>query len=121
MDLSLDSNKGNYQIRSYEPGKVTINDKVYTQSVVVSLSNLILWRPQSMKELTSADFEIVLAQDSEIVILGTGTKQIFPSPQQLQLLSEKNMGVDVMTTAAACRTYNVLASEGRKVVAALLL
>jgi uncharacterized protein len=120
-ELALDSNKGNYQIRSYEPGKLIINDQTYNQSVVISMTELILWQPQSFPDLKSEDFQWIADQQPEIFILGTGEKQIFPSGHLFDLLADKNIGVEVMNTAAACRTFNVLASEGRKVIAALLI
>ena len=68
-----------------------------------------------------ADFEAVAALKPEIVLLGTGARQRFPPPRVYRLLTDARVGVEVMDTAAAARTYNIVAAEGRRVVAALLL
>lgn len=121
MELTEDHNQGKYQIRSYTPGSVTINEEIYTQSVLLSMNELVLWKPQTFAELASEDFQTIAEQMPEVVILGTGEHQQFPHLSILAPLINKNIGVEVMDTAAACRTFNVLAAEGRNVLAALLL
>lgn len=121
MELNLDFSKGRYQIRSYEPGKLVVNDTIYNKSVIISLTTLKPWQPQTFAELTVNAFTDILALQPKIVILGTGEKQLFPSSLLLKPLIENNIGVEIMDTAAACRTFNVLTAEGREVVAALLL
>jgi uncharacterized protein len=74
-----------------------------------------------MGQLTTDSFSSLLAWDIELVILGTGKRQHFPKPQLLRLLYEERIGVESMDTAAACRTFNILAGEGRKVAAALIV
>lgn len=121
MELIPDHSKGAYQIHSYDPGKLVINSVAYTQSIVVSLDNIVPWSPASFSALKREDFQVLLDQKPQIILLGTGIKQIFPPPELLNLLAEKNIGIEVMSTAAACRTFNVLAAEGRQVVAGLLI
>jgi uncharacterized protein len=79
------------------------------------------WRPQLLDELTLEDLEPLLALAPEIVILGAGVKQRFPPMEWMAALMSRGIGCDVMDTGAACRTYNVLVSEGRKVVAAIFV
>lgn len=121
MELSLDFSQGKYQIRSYEPGRLVINTETYTQSIIVSLNDLSLWPPNSFAELQPNHLEAILVLQPQIVLLGTGEKQIFPPPELLAVFADKNIGVEVMNTAAACRTFNVLVSEGRNVAAGLLI
>jgi len=71
--------------------------------------------------LTAADFRQLLDYDPEIVLLGTGVRQCFPSPRDTAPLAQAQVGLEVMDTRAACRTYNILVAEGRRVVAALIL
>lgn len=71
--------------------------------------------------LTAADFRRLLEYDPEIVLLGTGAAQRFPSPRDTAPLAQAQVGLEVMDTRAACRTYNILVAEGRRVVAALIL
>lgn len=79
------------------------------------------WAEAGFEALGDDDFATVAALRPEIVLLGTGSRQRFPHPRVYRVLSAARIGVEVMDTAAAARTYNILAAEGRKVVAALLL
>jgi uncharacterized protein len=78
------------------------------------------WPTASFEALAEADFERLRALDPEVVLLGTGARQRFPHPRLARPLAEARIGLEVMNTPAACRTYNILMAEGRKVVAALL-
>ena len=109
-------------VRSYAPGEVRIGDKVLQRSCLISAERLIEdWRPQTLEELTEADLEPVFALQPEIVVLGSGTRQRFPDTRLLAAVLARGIGCEVMDTGAACRTYNVLVSEARRAVAALLL
>jgi uncharacterized protein len=122
MLLAQDNPQGKYQIRNYRPGIITINELVYTESLIVTLTTLITpWPPRSVTELTQAHLMPLLEQHPTIVLLGTGSTGQFLSPSLLAPLFNQQIGVEVMDTAAACRTFNVLAAEGRNVAAALLI
>ncbi len=122
MILTEDTGMGDYHIRAYEPGAITVNEKTYHNSLIISPSKLITdWPPQSLESLQEADFEPILALSPEVVLLGTGNRFIMPPPKKLSPLYIKNLGVECMDTGAACRTYAALMSEGRRVVAALLI
>ena len=82
---------------------------------------VIDWRPQSIGELRMEDLDAVFALEPEIVVIGSGARQQFPDAALLAAVLSRGIGCEVMDTGAACRTYNVLASEDRKVVAALML
>jgi len=79
------------------------------------------WATGGFDALSAADFQAVAALAPEIVLFGTGARQRFPHPRVYRLLTDARIGVEVMDTAAAARTYNIVAAEGRRVVAALLL
>lgn len=121
MILTRDRNRGDYEIHWYEPGRIKINDEIYNQSIIISSNQLILWPPKNLAELNPENFEIILNLTPDIVLLGTGEKMAFPKNRLLKSFYEKQIGVEVMATLAACRTFNVLMSEGRNVVAALLI
>lgn len=122
MKLHLDSPGATNLVRSYGGGQLRINDVTHTTSVIVTAGTVLApWRPRSIDELVEADLEPLLALGPEVVLLGTGLRQRFPPPALLQLLHSLRIGIEVMDTAAACRTYNVLAAEGRPVAAALML
>jgi len=122
MKLTQEYGSGTYRIRSYEPGKVRINDELIESSVVVTPDLLIRdWAPQHPSQLTVADLVAIIDYKPEVVLLGTGTSQRFPERAVLRELLGRGIGVEVMDSAAACRTYNILMAEDRRVAAALIL
>ena len=99
-----------------------INKIQYTQNLIVMADKLILdWQATDFASLTEAHFVQILELKPEVVLFGTGEKHQFLHPKIVQKLTEKNIPLECMTTAAACRTYNFLMSEGRNVAAALLV
>jgi len=109
-------------IHGYDDGEIRVGAQTYQRSVILTYQRVIDdWRPQSKDELEAGDFELIKSLEMEIMLLGTGPTLSFPSPALTAPLLEAGIGVEVMDTAAACRTFNVLLSEGRPVVAALLL
>ncbi|MFI4955101.1 MAG: Mth938-like domain-containing protein [Gammaproteobacteria bacterium] len=121
MKFALDSAGSHYTIKRYSPEGITINDTDYTRSLIVSADTLLTdWSPQTLEDLKPESFAPILELKPTILLLGVGERHQFPAPALLQNLYRNNIGVEIMTTAAACRTFNVLVAEGRSVVAALL-
>ena len=120
MKLHLTQDPGLQLFSAYGAGFVTVNNVRYEKCVVVSPQAVIEWRVGGFEALTAAHFGFIEALKPEIVILGTGAAQRFPRPELSRALSATGVGVEVMDSRAACRTYNILATEGRKVVAAVL-
>jgi uncharacterized protein len=122
MKFHLDAPGGVNFVRGYGPGQLRVGEQTHTSSVILTATTVIeRWRPASVLELTSADLEPVLGLGPELVLLGTGSRQQFPDPQVLRILYEQRIGVEIMDTSAACRTFNVLVAEGRAVAAALIV
>jgi uncharacterized protein len=122
MRIQLETGRGRNVIRAYAPGEVRVNETVYTRSVVVTPDRIISdWPPERYGDLDVPHFEIIVTLEPEIVLLGTGTRLQFPLPSRTLPLIRAGIGVEVMDTAAACRTYNILMEDGRRVVAALLM
>lgn len=122
MPLDLDNNESRYQIRAYQPGAIVINEQTFAQSVIIAPNQLIEhWAPQSAADITAADFLPIMAMKPTILLIGTGAKQIFISTSLYGELINANIGVEIMDTSAACRTYNALSAENRNVVAALII
>ena len=121
MKLTDETQRGTNFIRAYSSGEVRIGERVVRHHCIVTAQEVHEWTPRSFDSMTLADLEPLLALSPEIVILGTGESQRFPDPSVLGAMLSRGIGCEVMTTAAACRTYNVLVSEDRKVVAALLI
>ena len=122
MKFTLDRPGTLHVVRGYTPGRLRIGEQEYARSVIVSTATLIAdWRPQHIGELTAADLEPALALKPQVLLLGSGARQVFPSPELLAQLYATRVGFEVMDTGAACRTYNVLVGEGREVAAALII
>jgi uncharacterized protein len=109
-------------IEAYEHDRVRIAGRDYTGGVLVSAEGITAgWGPDSPADLAAEHLEPLLEAAPQVVVLGTGRRQKFPDPAVYFALLEQGIGVEIMDTGAACRTYNILAGEGRRVVAALLL
>jgi len=108
-------------IARHDDGGVWVGAQSHQGSVVVPWSGPVRsWPPRRFDELTQAHFDSLLPDKPELVIFGSGARLRFPKPALLRTLIERRIGFETMDTAAACRTYNVLVSEGRNVIAALL-
>jgi uncharacterized protein len=102
--------------------RLWVGAEAFEGSVFVPWAGAVArWNVQAWSDLTLADFERMAAFEPELVIFGSGTRMRFAPPALLRPLVERRIGIECMDTAAACRTYNVLASERRSVLAALLL
>ena len=122
MRFAQDSTSAANLVRAYGGGELRVNDEVYSSTIIVSAS-AIQAAPdiRSVDDLSRLDPARILALDPELVLLGTGPRQVFPAaPIRAQLLSA-GIGVEVMDTGAACRTFNVLVAEQRRVVALLMV
>lgn len=120
--LDLDENHSAYQIRSYEPGRIQINEKILTESLIISPTLLMeRWHPQTIQELTAESLLPIINLMPDILLIGTGADMAFVPPELYGELINHGIGVEIMSTGAACRTYNALSAENRRVVAALLI
>lgn len=120
MRFSQDSFAIN-SIRAYGDGEITISDKTISQSVVITADSIQLWEPRSIDELSAGHIDRLGEFDPEIVIIGTGKVLTFPSPAVTAGLQVRGIGVEIMAHDAACRTFNILLAEDRRVVVALMM
>ena len=122
MKLQPDRLEGVNTITRHVPGEVHVGAVRFDRSLVVPWKGEPrLWAPARLDVLEAAHFDEILALAPELVIFGSGHRMRFPPAATLAALIGRRIGVESMDTAAACRTYNVLVSEGRKVVAALII
>jgi len=122
MHIQLETGGQANLIRTYTPGLISVNQDSYTRSLIVLPGQIVSdWPPQNFAELTAAHIGILVSLRPELLILGTGRRQRFPPAAVLAPLATAGIGWEVMDTGAACRTYNILMSEGRNVAAALLM
>jgi len=140
MQVNQDFNTSAYTIRSYSAGKIVVIvppgkrppastpgeappvTRALNRSAIIAPSTLIeSWPPQTPEELLAEHFDALAALQPALVLLGTGSKLVFPNPAYTAQLLRRGIGVEVMNTAAACRTYNFLVSDGRDVAVALMM
>lgn len=122
MKLHLANAAGSNLFTSYGDTYVAVNNQRYAGPLVVTPDTLHQpWEISAFAELASGHLKLLIEMAPEIIILGTGVRQQFPRPQLLKELMEARIGVEIMDTPAACRTYNILVSEGRKVIAAVFI
>lgn len=119
MQLTRDTPASNL-IRAWEPGRLRIADRWIAGHVIVGSERIVEgWAVASPAALTLADLAPALELVPTIVLLGTGTDRLLPDVELMAELGARGIGLEIMTTAAACRTFNVLLQEERRVVAAL--
>ena len=122
MKFQPDTPEGVNVVTRHESGRVWVGQASYARSVLVPwVGDVLPWAPQGFEQLGAGDFEAIAALQPELVIFGSGRRIRFAAPALMRALIERRIGVETMDTAAACRTYNLLVSEQRAVLAALLL
>ncbi len=123
MKIELDSeNSTSNKIISYSDDTFTLKDKIIKSNLVISKDHLIEnWLVESYKYLALQHMDQIIAWQPEIILLGTGKESAIQNMELLSYISSKNIGLELMDTGAACRSYNLLIDEGRNVVACLFL
>ncbi|HUO43566.1 MAG TPA: Mth938-like domain-containing protein [Burkholderiales bacterium] len=122
MKFHLTTAAGQHLFTGYGAGYVAVDGVRHEISLIVTPQQIYDdWRGLAFEQLTAAHFEFLLTLQPELVLLGTGNTLRFPPPALSRCLIESRVGLEVMDTTAACRTYNILTAEGRGVVAAVLL
>ena len=123
MQLSHERPDYAWVLRGADGQRARVNDRILERSFALAPDRLIEdWAaPATAAALEPAHLDALLALAPELLVLGTGQRQVFPSPAVMAACLTRGIGIEVMDNAAAARTYNVLAGEGRRVVVALLL
>ncbi|WAW09786.1 Mth938-like domain-containing protein [Oxalobacter vibrioformis] len=122
MTLFENQERHHQAVTAYDEKSVTINHTRFSQSVLVLPDAApALWPVSDIDSLAPEDFSAIIAVQPNILIIGTGLYQRLLSPPLLVYLSSRKIGVETMNTHAACRTFNLLLSEGRRVALALFL
>lgn len=123
MQLTHEVPHGFLYFRACTADAVTVVDKILTRSFLLAAPDRLIsdWPVRSSGQFDVAAATSIAALEPEVVLLGSGTRQEFPPRESQVALLRRRIGVEVMDNSAACRTYNLLASEGRRVVAAIML
>ncbi|WP_448100944.1 Mth938-like domain-containing protein [Luteibacter jiangsuensis] len=122
MDLSFE-HPGDYLfVRRVGAGTVTVVDRDFHKSILLTPKQVVEdWEATDAARLTLADVEKIAGLQPEVVLLGTGERQVFPPAEVMAGFLRRGIGIEAMTNGSAARTYSLLAGEGRKVVAAFIL
>jgi len=121
MQLNLERPDYQYFLRGADGGSALVNERRMTASFIVAPEVLVEdWPVRDASALAPTDLEPLLALAPELLLLGTGARQVFPPAAALATCLQRGVGIEVMSNAAAARTYTVLAGEGRRVVAGFL-
>ena len=122
MKLSEDYTYGSNVIRSYTRDSIEINDQSYPSSLVVGNTHLMEnWDVTHVDHISDQHWLQLISLEPEIIIIGTGDEIIFPHPSSYVECIKKGIGVEFMDSGAACRTYNILLSEDRSVIAGIIM
>lgn len=122
MKIERDAAAGKNTFTGYGEGYVEVNGGRLREGALVSANEVVPgWGPQSVAGLAAEHVQAIALRAPEIVLLGSGNAFAFPDPALLAPLHRARIGVEVMDTRAACRTYNILLGEGRNVLAALII
>jgi uncharacterized protein len=121
MKLTLEANAGVNLVRSYSNAVLRVGEQVFHRSCILTPDAILPdWRPTKVEEIVESDLQALFAVKPELVLLGTGDRQRFPSVQIRGAFVRAGIGLETMDLGAACRTFNVLVQEERRVCAALL-
>lgn len=121
VDLTLHRPEGHLFIRSVNADGIKVVNDTYRHAIIMSAEEVLEWQGISgLEDLQEQDFQAIFDAQPDLVLLGTGSQQKFLSPTLLMSFYSRQIGIECMTTEAACRTFNVLMSEGRNAMAALI-
>jgi uncharacterized protein len=120
MKFTQQHPEGQNLIRRYGPDFIAVGEREIRSSCIVSATTLTDWAPRTVEELGLEHFAPLFELEPEVVVLATGARQIFPRAALRAEFATRKIGLEVMEVGAACRTYNVLVSEERRVLAAIL-
>lgn len=122
MKINFDPGSASNRILAYGDGFVVVNEARIESSLIVMPETMVTnWLPATVDDLSTENLTTVVHLEPELIVIGTGHRQIFPPSEVLRPIIDAGIGFEVMDTRAACRTYNILMAEGRVVAAALLM
>lgn len=109
-------------IHGYWPGLIVIDGRGYHTGLILSPERIVTgWGPTCAADLTEDHIEALIDLTPQVIVIGTGERQVFPEPRVYFAALARGVGVEIMDTGAACRTYNILMAEGRRVAAGLIM
>lgn len=121
MEFNLEHPQNQYFIRSVDDNGIRVDQDLYTSAFIIAVQTVVPeWNVSTVDDINEDSLQAIFDLEPEVVLIGTGKTQVFLAPEIQMHFYRRQVGFEVMKTDAACRTFNVLAAEGREVVAALL-
>jgi len=122
MKFSAADSGDGHLIQGYESGRILIDGKSYHRGLILTPERILDgWGPSNPADLSEDDVRALIELDPQVIVIGTGQRQVFPSPAVYASAMRHGVGVEIMDTGAACRTYNIVMAEGRRIVAGLIV
>lgn len=122
MKFAEADDTGGNLVEGYRPGAIQIAGRTYREGLIVTARHISPgWGPTAATNLAAEHVEALVAFRPQVIVLGTGRVQVFPHPTVYAAAYAQGIGIEIMDTGAACRTFNILVGEGRDVVAGLLM
>lgn len=116
-----DSGDG-HLIQEYEPGRILIDGKSHRKGLILTPGRILAgWGPADPADLSEDHIQALVELDPQVIVIGTGQRQVFPDPAVYAAAMRCGVGVEIMDTGAACRTYNIVMAEGRRIAAGLIV
>jgi len=121
VEFTLEVPQNQFFIRSVSTAGIRVDQEVFVRPFIISSQRIVpQWDVERVEDIDEKSLQAIFDLEPEVILIGTGDKQVFLPPATQVHFFRRNLGFEVMTTDAACRTFNVLAAEGRHVVAALI-
>jgi len=121
MEFTLEVPQNRFFIRSVSADGIRVDQELFVSPFIISGQRIVpQWNVESVEDINEESLQAIFDLEPEVILIGTGDKQVFLPPATQVHFFRRNFGFEVMTTDAACRTFNVLVAEGRQVVAALI-
>lgn len=121
MNMHRDLPEAPHFCRSYQAGYIQLNQGLYTESLLISKEQILIFRPRTLEELKPEDLEPILQQAPKLLLFGLGAQSRLPPMSQFAPLFERGIAVEFMSSQAACRTFNLLVDERPSLLAAILV
>ena len=122
MKFAQDQIDSRYLIEAYEEGRIRVGNTEFRHNLLLMPDRLLdPWELESLEDLSAENIALLASHQPDVILLGSGANQLFPHPSLFIPLMQAGIGYEIMPTHAACRTYNILLAEDRRVLAALIL
>lgn len=121
MKFSEEVNPNTLAIKAYRNGEIVINETTYAHPILIQGNTVSTWEINDFDSITADALEELASTKPEVILIGTGSQTRTPSRDMLNLMHTRGIGIEIMNTESACRTFNLLANDERRLVAALLV